>query len=121
MLDIDFFKRVNDTYGHQFGDRVLQKVANTITESIRENDSVGRYGGEEFLVVLPDTEMTHAIFIAERIRKAVEHLDFYENAHITISGGLTVFQGETIVELIDIVDKKLYEAKNDGRNRIKAN
>lgn len=120
LLDIDYFKKVNDNNGHQYGDIVLKKVANSISESIREIDSVGRYGGEEFLVVLPNTEKSNAITIAERIREAVERLNFSEKVHVTISGGIAVLSGETIVELINKADKKLYEAKNDGRNRIKA-
>lgn len=121
MLDIDFFKKVNDNYGHQFGDVVLKEVAKTISESIRETDSAGRYGGEEFLVVLPDTEKSIAFIIAERIREAVERLSLPENVHVTISGGIAVLSGETAVELLDTADKQLYQAKNTGRNRICAN
>ncbi|KAF5030237.1 Response regulator PleD [anaerobic digester metagenome] len=120
LFDIDYFKKINDDNGHQYGDIVLNIVATTISELIREIDSVGRYGGEEFLVVLPNTEQSKAIAIAERIREAVEHLDFSQKAHVTISGGVAVLGEETLVELIDKADKKLYEAKKDGRNRIKA-
>jgi len=119
LFDIDYFKKVNDENGHQFGDIVLTTVANVISQSIRGIDSVGRYGGEEFLLVLPDTDKPEAMIIAERIRKAVEDFEFIQNVSVTISGGVAVLNGESVAELIDKADKKLYEAKNDGRNRIK--
>lgn len=119
LFDIDYFKRINDNNGHLYGDIVLKKVADTLSESIRELDSVGRYGGEEFLVVLPSTEKSNSITIAERIREAVEDLNFCDKVHVTISGGIAVLNGESLMELINKADKKLYEAKNDGRNRIK--
>lgn len=118
LIDIDYFKKINDNNGHQYGDLVLNTVATTISELIRDSDSVGRYGGEEFLIILPNTVKSKAIIIAERIREAVENLDFNQKNHVTISGGVAVLNGETITELINIADKKLYEAKNDGRNRI---
>ncbi len=120
LCDIDHFKKINDNFGHQCGDIILKKVATTISESIREIDSVGRYGGEEFLVLLPDTDLPGAKAIVERIRKKVECLDFSEPVHVTISGGIAVLGEETLVELIKKADQKLYEAKNNGRNRIEA-
>lgn len=119
-LDIDHFKKINDDYGHQHGDVILNIVATTISELIRNIDSVGRYGGEEFLVVLPNTDMSKAVVIAERIREAVEGIDLPQKNSVTISGGVAVLNGETSAELINKADMKLYEAKNDGRNRIKA-
>lgn len=120
LLDIDHFNKINDDYGHQYGDVVLNIVATTISELTRDIDSVGRYGGEEFLLVLPNTDMSKAVIIAERIREAVEGMDLPQKNSVTISGGVAVLSGETSSELINKADMKLYEAKNDGRNRIKA-
>lgn len=120
LLDIDYFKKINDDNGHHCGDMVLNIVATTISKLIRDIDSVARYGGDEFLVVLPNTDKSKAVIIAERIREAVERLDFSQKDHVTISAGIAVLNGETIAEIINKADKKLYEAKNDGRNRIKA-
>lgn len=120
LLDIDCFKKINDNKGHQYGDMVLKTVAATIRKLIRNIDSVGRYGGEEFLVVLPNTDKSKAIIIAERIREAVEGLDLNQKGPVTISGGVAVLNGETMTELINKADEKLYEAKNEGRNRIKS-
>ncbi|MDT8445657.1 MAG: PleD family two-component system response regulator [bacterium] len=119
MFDLDHFKRVNDNYGHQVGDEVLVKVAACIKSSVRQADLAGRYGGEEFLVVLPNTSLEDAARVAEKIRSAIASIPWdHEGLVITISGGLAQFRGETELELIDRADKLLYEAKNNGRNRI---
>ena len=118
MFDIDKFKEINDTKGHVFGDKVIKEVVNIISRNIRGVDSVGRYGGEEFLVILPNTSKESAYFVCERIRAKIEEFDFGEGFKVTLSGGVADYNDEGVIEFIDIADKKLYEAKNSGRNRI---
>ena len=117
MLDIDNFKRVNDTYGHQFGDEVLAQVAKTIKSTVRESDVVGRYGGEEFIIVLPETDANEALVLAERIRKEIESFKYKDNISITVSGGISKLK-ENAEQLIYDADKLLYKAKHTGKNRI---
>lgn len=123
MLDIDHFKKFNDTYGHPEGDRVLIHVARLMKESTRETDLCARYGGEEFAMILPDTASPDAAFVAERFRKKVESSPILieeQKVFITISVGVTTFSGEkglTRAELIERADKALYFAKKSGRNR----
>jgi len=118
MMDIDDFKLVNDSKGHVFGDKVLSEVGKTIKKSLRKTDTVGRYGGEEFLVVLPFTKGNDALIIGDRIRESVEALKFSEGIKVTISGGVKEYFGENIKEIINEADKKLYEAKKSGKNKI---
>ncbi len=121
MFDIDFFKKVNDTYGHQKGDEVLIGVSETIKKTLRDTDVVGRYGGEEFMAILTETNEEKAHFTAERVRKAVEELSFksdIENFKVSISGGVAEFKGETAQKLIEKADKRLYIAKKSGRNKM---
>lgn len=119
MFDIDDFKKTNDQYGHQVGDMVLVKVADTIMKSFREVDAVGRYGGEEFVVVLPETDLAQARVSAERARGAVENIVFREETlKVTISGGVAELERETALQLIEKADKLLYDAKEKGKNRI---
>ncbi|MBU0682383.1 MAG: diguanylate cyclase [Proteobacteria bacterium] len=120
MFDIDFFKKVNDTYGHPFGDEVLEQVSNTLREVIRTVDIAGRYGGEEFLVVMPETGLSKAKAIAERIRLALEALTWKHPIKVTISAGVAMWKKcESASELISRADTLLYEAKQGGRNQIK--
>ncbi|MEN8257695.1 MAG: sensor domain-containing diguanylate cyclase [Thermodesulfobacteriota bacterium] len=120
MLDIDFFKNVNDTYGHPYGDEVLEQVSNTLREEIRAVDIAGRYGGEEFLVVMPETDLEEAIGIAERVRQAMESLTWEHPIILTTSVGVAMWkQGETASELISRADCLLYEAKKGGRNQVR--
>ena len=124
MIDLDHFKMVNDTHGHLCGDRVLQEFAHLLDESIRKYDVACRYGGEEFAMILPDTDHDKATALCERFRKRVKGHPFtYENEtlHITASIGVTacVANDNTSGEqLIDLADKALYEAKNSGRDRV---
>lgn len=115
MLDIDHFKKYNDTHGHQAGDKLLQEIARIIMECVRDTDLVARYGGEEFLILLPEIDMTRAPEVAERLRRAVE-----EKAGVTISLGVSSFsQGmEKKEELVHKADEALYRAKEEGRNRV---
>ncbi len=120
MFDIDFFKKVNDTYGHPFGDEVLEQVSSTLREMIRAVDIAGRYGGEEFLVVMPETSLAEAIGISERIRLAMEELTWKHPLTVTISAGVAMWKkGETASELIARADVLLYEAKQSGRNQVR--
>ncbi|MHB1153492.1 MAG: GGDEF domain-containing protein [Eubacteriales bacterium] len=118
IFDIDDFKKVNDHHGHIYGDKVLADVAAIIKSCIREEDIAGRYGGEEFMIILPNTELSNAILISERIRNTVEQYCFGEDIQVTISGGVKVYNGETLSEFIQGADTNLYEAKRQGKNRI---
>lgn len=127
MADIDFFKRVNDTYGHSVGDCTLKSFANSLSGCIRrEGDWVSRYGGEEFLICLPSAGLEKAIEIAELMRKTVENNAIFCGEHtvkITASFGVCSIKpttGASVVNLIELADKKLYIAKNNGRNRVEA-
>lgn len=118
---MDFFKKVNDLYGHQIGDEVLVKVAETIKINIREIDIAGRYGGEEFIVILKNTNLTAGIKVFERIRIAIEELTFLEKKlKITASFGCCQLKDENTSELVCLIDKLLYKAKENGRNKIES-
>jgi len=123
MIDIDFFKKVNDTYGHTKGDMVLEQVAGLLREKTRLSDIVARYGGEEFAVILPNIPHMNALLVAERFRKTVEEHDF-NGLRITISLGIGHYAGtdEDIDQktLTELADKALYRAKDHGRNRVEA-
>lgn len=118
MFDIDFFKKVNDTKGHPTGDKVLVDTARIMKAHIRESDIVGRYGGEEFLLILRNTPERVARTICERIRQSIEDYHFPDDVRITISGGLAEYHGESVAEFIQTADQNLYQAKKSGRNRI---
>ena len=119
MFDLDHFKRVNDFHGHQIGDSVLQRVAQIFRYTMRDSDLIGRYGGEEFLIVLPETDCTEATLVAERIRKDVEAQEWAEpQLHVTISGGVAEYSGGNAEQLIRRADSLMYQAKHLGRNRI---
>ena len=124
MMDLDHFKVVNDTYGHQTGDLVLQKLGSLCRETLREFDSVGRIGGEEFAVVLPQTDGPRALEVAERLRQAVARtemaLEHGLPLHFTLSIGVTTLVGGSanIDTLLGQADSALYEAKRSGRNRV---
>ncbi len=119
MLDIDYFKRINDSYGHQAGDRVLNMVAKLLQLNVREYDLVGRYGGEEFIILLPDINSEDAYQIAENIRKTIQNFNFTkQNLNVTISIGLTQYQSGDSKAFMKRADTLLYRAKENGRNRI---
>lgn len=120
MLDLDKFKNVNDTFGHRMGDEILNRIGNIILKNIRKTDMVGRYGGEEFIIILPNTNKDQGKKIAEKIRKAVEKtVMINEDYPITISLGISSFpdHGQTPDELIEKADQALYNAKELGRNK----
>lgn len=119
MLDIDDFKLINDTFGHIQGDRVLERVSETISNCTREMDWAARYGGEEFAVIMPQTGKDEAFNVAERIRKSIEKLRF-EEFSITISIGLCQFSKNinSPEKLIQNTDDALYQAKTEGKNRV---
>ncbi len=122
MIDIDFFKKVNDTYGHASGDIVLRIVAQIIKEHLRESDIPSRYGGEEFAILLPYTHIDEAQIVGERLRKAVQDTPICldkQNINVTISMGLAELDSnESGEDLFKRADKALYEAKESGRNRV---
>ncbi|MEO1928289.1 MAG: diguanylate cyclase [Nautiliaceae bacterium] len=119
FLDIDKFKSINDTYGHEEGDEVLRNFVKLIKKEIRSSDILGRWGGEEFVVVLPFTYYGNAFLVAEKIRRSVEEFDF-KGKKVTVSIGVTEFKkGEKLEDVIARADEAVYEAKNSGRNQVK--
>jgi diguanylate cyclase (GGDEF)-like protein len=123
MLDIDHFKRINDTYGHQIGDEAIKKMAEACNAHLRPTDMFCRYGGEEFLIALTHTEEAGARIAAERIREAVAKLEIpaeRQTVRFTVSIGVTSFlSGARIERLIDCADQALYAAKTGGRNQVR--
>ena len=124
MVDIDDFKKCNDTYGHMVGDVVLKDISRIIKESVREIDIVGRYGGEEFVIALPETGRESGRQVAERLRKKTEDKVFAaydEKLKLTISVGLAVYPADAseLSDIIDKADQALYEAKNSGKNVVR--
>ena len=121
MMDIDHFKNINDTFGHTVGDQVLLQLANLLREGVRESDMVGRYGGEEFLIVLPNTELRMAAELAARLCKSIREKDIevVGKVHITVSIGVAEYRHgeETWQKFLSRADMALYAAKNAGRDR----
>jgi diguanylate cyclase (GGDEF)-like protein len=121
LFDLDFFKRINDTFGHGVGDDVLVCVSGTLKSCIREVDVAGRHGGEEFLVVLPHADLAEATEVAERIRVSIARISWsVDGLAVTISGGVAQHCGESLDAFLDVADRRLYMAKKSGRNRILA-
>jgi two-component system, cell cycle response regulator len=126
MLDIDHFKNINDQYGHKAGDHALRQVAQVLTEDLRKYDRVGRWGGEEFILILPDISPQQAMAVAERIRAQVASLKIYleENEPFSVQASLGVAsnngQFPSLSKLIDAADQALYHAKEEGRNRVRS-
>lgn len=123
MIDVDHFKHFNDTEGHVLGDEALKKISQILSGNLRKSDSVGRFGGEEFIVMMPETKMQSGLEICERLRASIEQERFQgreKASYLTISIGLSVFPeaGETAESLITAADSALYEAKQSGRNRV---
>ncbi|MCI3944107.1 sensor domain-containing diguanylate cyclase [Pseudomonas syringae] len=121
ICDIDHFKQVNDRYGHPAGDAALKSVASIFKHQIRTFDVAARWGGEEFLIMVPDSSLEQAVELADRIRKGIERLEIPETGSVTLSLGVAELgPGETAASLIQRADKALYQAKRLGRNRVEA-
>ncbi|MCV6587734.1 MAG: diguanylate cyclase [Marinobacterium sp.] len=119
LMDLDRFKRINDTWGHPVGDDVLVKVGQLLLRNVRDADIVGRWGGEEFLLILPETSRDNALIVAESLRQHIVALDVEPVEQVTSSFGVTGFcEGDTIERMMTRADKALYEAKAEGRNRV---
>ena len=124
IIDIDFFKKFNDTFGHQSGDAVLKEVAQTLRRNVRATDIVCRYGGEEMSIILPNTSKEEALLTAQKICERVASKKFKlfngKETNVTISLGVSTYpsDGSTAVEIIEVADKRLYNAKNNGRNQV---
>jgi len=121
MLDLDHFKQVNDTFGHQAGDTVLRKVSALLMDSVRETDIVARYGGEELMVLLREADQSFAAQKAEELRAGIEQIKFDAHPDLKISASIGVISSRASTDartLCDLVDKDLYAAKNAGRNQV---
>ncbi len=119
MIDIDHFKEVNDRFGHQQGDRVLQALVGLVRERMRLSDSIFRFGGEEFLLLLDDTDVDGAVVVAEAIRLAVEANVLVSGLRLTVSIGVAEYVvGQSVDDWIKAADRALYVAKANGRNRV---
>jgi diguanylate cyclase (GGDEF)-like protein len=125
MIDIDFFKALNDAHGHHVGDQVLRDISSILMKDMREIDTVARYGGEEFVIILPETGYPAALQVANRLRRAVEHANFFAGSpdrveRLTISIGIAVFDEDAQFkcDLMEAADAALYSAKSLGRNRV---
>ncbi len=119
FFDIDHFKIVNDKHGHDVGDEVLKSFAKIVKSSLRSTDTFARWGGEEFAVLIPDTNIEDATHFAQRLRKDIEEFSFENVGRVTSSFGVALYKsGENVVDFLKRVDNALYEAKNSGRNRV---
>ncbi len=128
MMDVDFFKKVNDTYGHLTGSKTLEEIGLSITQNLRNGDVAARFGGEEFAAFLLDAELAQGLVAAERIRSEIEKKEFsivrqgkpQETHRVTISIGIALFPGDSRdpIELVEMADSALYRAKREGRNRV---
>ncbi|MBN2887552.1 MAG: GGDEF domain-containing protein, partial [Chromatiaceae bacterium] len=120
LCDVDYFKRINDTFGHQAGDQVLVELAGLLKSTMRQSDQVGRWGGEEFMLILPETSLDAALTLAERLRLLVSQHSFPGGAaSVTISVGVSAYRADDTQEsLTERADQALYRAKSEGRNRV---
>lgn len=117
LMDVDNFKNVNDRFGHQIGDEILISISKNINKMAREIDMVGRYGGEEFMVIMADTELNAACNYCKRLKESNKRLILPDNSKVTISGGIIQHNGECMDELIRKADERLYYAKDNGKNQ----
>ena len=121
LLDLDDFKLVNDTFGHFIGDDVLKRIVEVIKECLREKDMVGRYGGEEFLIIFPDSCLDEVIGILREIRQNIENIEWeISSLKSTVSIGAVDYRGQSLEKMIQEADYYLYEAKHQGKNKIES-
>lgn len=121
IFDIDLFKNVNDTYGHQIGDVILQKLCKLISDNIRELDFFARWGGEEFVLIFPELAIKKALITTEKLRKIISQFEIEPNLYITCSFGVTeCTNSDSIEDLFQRIDNSLYQAKSNGRNRVES-
>lgn len=120
LMDVDYFKSINDTFGHLDGDKVLRGIASHARENLREGDLFARFGGEEFALLLPNTVLAEAEIIVERLRESIAHSSFLlgETLKVTVSMGLSIIepQDQAIESILHRADNALYEAKRNGRS-----
>jgi len=118
IIDIDFFKKVNDTYGHLKADEILAHLAKLVRQTIRKSDVPARFGGEEFFVILPETNLQKAKKLAARFKKVIHSDKFLKKYNVTVSGGITQFKAkDTKIKFKERADKGLYKAKETGRDK----
>ncbi|BBI53947.1 hypothetical protein HORIV_63680 [Vreelandella olivaria] len=119
MLDLDFFKQINDSHGHDVGDQVLVALAGLLKRNLRKADCCARWGGEEFMLLAPETSLEQAVRLAEKIRGAIKHTDFPIQGSVTASFGVVeVHSQESVKSVMKRVDNALYLAKEKGRDRV---
>ncbi|MGV8130976.1 MAG: GGDEF domain-containing protein [Candidatus Pacearchaeota archaeon] len=119
ILDLDNFKKLNDTYGHLIGDEILKRLALVLKNNIRKYDIISRFGGEEFVILLPNTQIKRAKLVCERIRREVQNDRELKKYSVTFSGGLTEYKkGDSVKKMQLRADKAVYQAKKKGKNRI---
>ena len=121
LIDLDYFKKINDTYGHLIGDEILKNIAKILKESLRNVDHIGRLGGEEFIVILPNTTLKNAVLVAEKVRDAIAnfvHNIEEQNIQTTVSIGIASYNplDDDVNQIIERADQALYKAKSSGRN-----
>ncbi|MCG9680914.1 diguanylate cyclase [Vibrio sp. Isolate24] len=119
LIDIDHFKSINDSYGHLVGDNILVEVSNLLRYNVRQTDCVGRWGGEEFMVICPNTALDEGVIVAEKLRRSIELYCFEEVKNLTISIGVAAFDSSrSIKQMLENADQNLYKAKSSGRNKV---
>ncbi len=119
LADVDYFKRINDTFGHETGDQILREVGECLHFQLRASDVIGRWGGEEFLIIALENDQKRALHLAHRLRETVESYEFSDNLPVTMSFGVTLsHERDTVKSLLERADQAMYRAKNNGRNRV---
>jgi len=119
MVDVDYFKQINDAFGHQTGDSVLAQIAGTLKRHVRESDIVARWGGEEFVIILPDMPKEHAAVLADSLRALIADSVYEKSITLTCSFGVTAYrEGDTVDTVFNRIDTALYRAKEFERNNV---